>query len=35
VWETDVGYNWMVHKSFWFMLMLVYWVQAQQTTKKL
>jgi hypothetical protein len=35
VWETDVGYNWMVHKSFWFMLILVYWVQAQQTTKKL
>ena len=32
LWETERGYIWTVHMSFWFMLMLVYWMWAQQTT---
>ena len=29
--NTKRDYNWMVHMSFWFMLMLIYWVKAYTT----
>jgi hypothetical protein len=26
--QTRRAWNWMVHISFWFMLMMIYWVEA-------